>query len=73
VRNATPRQSKPGPRLEVLAETRTVICSIGELRRIAARATMHLRCGSVATQTQAATDPLRDADSKYALGNSTRK
>jgi len=26
-----------------------------------------LRCGSVATPVQPATDPLRDADSKYAV------
>src|SRR6266550_7741809 len=30
MRSATPRQSKPGPRLEVLAGTRTVISCIGE-------------------------------------------
>src|SRR4029077_17147895 len=28
MRSATPRQSKPGPRLEVLAGTRTVTCCI---------------------------------------------
>src|SRR5881392_538975 len=32
MRSATPRQSKPGPRLEVLAGTRTVISCIGEPR-----------------------------------------
>src|SRR5206468_7444546 len=32
------------------------------------RATMHRLCGSLAMQPRAATDPLRDGDSKYAIG-----
>src|SRR6266508_4489440 len=72
MRSATPRQSKPGPRLEVLAGTRTVICSIGEPRRTGRAREDALRCGSVATRAKAATDPLRDADSKYAVGDDRR-
>src|SRR5436309_3517233 len=71
MRSATPRQSKPGPRLEVLAGTRMVICSIGKSAASGARDDA-LRCGSVATRPLAATDPLRDADSKYAVGDDTK-
>src|SRR6266478_2284838 len=68
MRSATPRQSKPGPRLEVLAGTRTVICCIGEPRRRGGARDNASTRWSVATRAQAATDPLRHADSKYAIG-----
>src|SRR6266404_2746412 len=67
MRSATPRQSKPGPRLEVLAGTRTVICCIGEPRHSGDARDDSLWCGSLAMRAQPATDPLRHADSKYAL------
>src|SRR6266446_8734228 len=56
------------PRLEVLAGTRTVICCICEPRHSGGARDDLLRCGSVATRAQPATDPLRHADSKYAVG-----
>src|SRR6266516_4935008 len=68
MRRATPRQSKPGPRLEVLAGTRTVICCIGEPRHSGGARDDPLRFGSVAMSAQPATDPLRPADLKYAVG-----